>query len=159
MICFIFANLFLQSGTSPFETGGAGTVFVESISPEGEILKQKLTINNNGRAYPKAHVIAAGDRRHILDGIYEDISDAGGITWLDQEGYEYSFEELDVGGNAHMAILSDSWNTVVKANVTKLWGDKSGVIHVGMNQTMFIYNVDIYLPINLAAYRYVFVMH
>ena len=145
--------IFPHTGTSPFETGGAGTVFVESISPTGEILKQKLTINNNGHAYPKAAVISAGDRRHILDGIYEDISAAGGITWLDQEGAEYNFKELDVSGNAHMAILSDSWNDVVRVNVDWQWGDKTGVIHVGMNQTMFIHDVDIYQPANLAAYR------
>lgn len=126
---------------------------MESISSTGKILKQKLTINNNGHAYPKAAVISAGDRRHILDGIYDDISDAGGITWLDQEGLEYNFKELDVSGNAHMAILSNSWTDVVRANVDWLWGDKTGVIHVGMNQTVFIIDVDIYLPANLAAYR------
>ena len=56
-----------------------------------------------------------------------------------------------------MAILSDSWNAVARANVSWLWGDKTGVIHVGMNQTMSIDDVDIYLPVNLAAYKYVFV--
>ena len=140
-------------GTSPFETGGAGTVFVESISSTGEILKQSLTIDNNGHDHPKAAVVSEGQLRHVLNGVYDDIRYAGGITWLSQDSLTYNISELDVRGNAHMAILSDSWAEEIEANIAWLWGDKTGVVHVGMNQTVKITDVDVYLPVNLAAYQ------
>ena len=146
-------NSYYFPGTSPFESGGAGTVFVESISSTGEILKQKLTIDNNGHDHPRAAVVSEGQLRHVLNGVYDDIRYAGGITWLSQESLTYDIEELDIRGNAHMAILSDSWSEVIEANVLWLWGDKTGVLHVGMNQTVKITDVDVYMPVNLAAYR------
>ena len=142
-------------GTSAFETGGAGTAFVESISPTGAVLKQTLTINNNGHPYPKAAVISAGPLRHIRDGIYDDISAVGGVTWLDQEHDTYNFNHLVISGNAHVAILSDSWGERVQLNVNQLFGDMTAVLHIGMNQTANIIYVAIYMPAHVAAYKYV----
>ena len=87
--------------------------------------------------------------------MYDDIGYAGGITWLAQENLTYNILELDIRGNAHMAILSDSWSETIVANIGWLWGDKTGVLHVGMNQTVKITDVDVYMSVNLAAYRYV----
>ena len=144
---------YLSTGTSPFEIGGAGTVYIESKSTTGELLKQILKVDNNGIAYPKAAVVSAGNLRHVLNGIYEDTSSVGGVTWLFQKDLTYTFKELNISGNAHVAILSDSWNDEIVMIVDWLWGDKTGVLHIGMNQTAKIVDVDVYLPVNLNAYK------
>ena len=141
------------TGTSLFEAGGAGTIYVESRSATGELLKQSLIVDNNGNAYPRASDISTGERHHLLDGIYNDTSYAGGVTWLSQEELVYNIRDLTVSGNAHVAILSDSMKEVVEVNVGWLWGDRTGVLHAGMNQTVNIEDIDIYLPVNLAAYK------
>ena len=128
-------------------------MYVESRSATGELLRQTLVVDNKGNQYPKAAIISTGELHHLLDGIYDDISYAGGITWLSQKDLVYNIKELTVSGNAHLAILSDSWNEAVEVNIGWLWGDKSGVLHVGMNQTVKVEDVDVYLPVNIPAYK------
>ena len=148
----IWLYLFL-TGQSPFEPGGAGTVYVESVNSTGHLVVQRLTVNNNGNPYPLAHVISAGPLRHILNGIYTDTSTVGGVTWIYQEGDIYNFKELTLSGNAVVAILSDSYNQEITANIDWLWGDKTAVLHAGLHQTVNIKDLDIYLPINFLSYQ------
>lgn len=119
------------------------------------MIKQKLTVDNNGHNYPHAAIYSDGDLRNLLNGEYADISYAGGVTWLFHNENSYSFKELDVRGNAHVAILSDTDNDVTDVRVDFLWGDRSAVLHAGKNQTLGLTEVDVYLPANLAAYRYI----
>lgn len=91
-----------------------------------------------------------------MNGQYNDISYAGGVTWIYHGHHNYHFKELDVRGNAHVAILSDTDNEVIDVRVGFLWGDRTAVLHAGRNQTLGLRNVDVYLPSNLAAYRYIY---
>jgi hypothetical protein len=113
-------------------------------------------VDNNGHPYPHAADYNTGDLRNLLNGEYRDISYAGGVTWLKHDSTHYKFKELDVRGNAHVAILSDTDKEVIDVRVDFLWGDRSGVLHAGKNQTFGLTEVDVYLPANLAAYRFVF---
>ncbi|KAH3816402.1 hypothetical protein DPMN_117918 [Dreissena polymorpha] len=140
-------------GVSNSETGGAGTAYLDSKFNNGTLAYQKMTIDNNGHAYPRSSNYAEGNLRSLLNGEYGDISYAGGVTWLFHEALQYRFKELDVRGNAHVAILSDTDNEVIDVRVDFLWGDRSGVLHAGKNQTFGLTEVDTYLPVNLASYR------
>ena len=142
------------SGSSESESGGAGTSYVESKSENGTILSQKLIINNNGLEYPRRlEGLNAGPLKNLLDGQYKDISKVGGITWIKHDSSAYKFKELDVSGNAHVAILSDTDNDKIDARIGFLWGDRTGVLHAGKNQTFGLKEVDVYMPTNLAAYK------
>ncbi|XP_060557569.1 uncharacterized protein LOC132717977, partial [Ruditapes philippinarum] len=141
-------------GVSNSETGGAGTSYLEARHENGTLYKKKLTVDNNGHAYPHAADYNAGFLRNLLNGEYKDITNTGGVTWLYHDKLAYSFKELDVRGNAHVAILSDTDNEVIDLRVDFLWGDRTGVLHAGKNQTFGLRDVDVYLPTNLAAYRY-----
>ena len=143
----------LITGVSNSETGGAGTMYLESTHSNGTLNVQKLTVDNNGHAYPHASLYSQGDLRNLLDGEYSDISFSGGVTWISHDSFTYKFKELDVRGNAHVAILSDTDNENIDLRVDFLWGDRSGVLHAGKNQTFGLSEVDVYLPANLAAYR------
>jgi len=139
-------------GESNSETGGAGTAYLECVT-NGTMTKQKMTVDNNGHEYPHASNYNQGYLRNLLDGEYADISYSGGVTWLYHSDLQYRFKELDVRGNAHVAILSDTDNEVIDVRVDFLWGDRSGVMHAGKNQTFGLTEVDVYLPANLASYR------
>ena len=140
-------------GVSNSETGGAGTSYLESALANGTLLTQKVTVDNNGHDYPHASIYEHGDLRSLLDGNYDDISFAGGVTWLYDENPMYGFKELDVRGNAHVAILRNTNSDEIEVDIDYLWGDRSGVLHVGKQQTLRLTEVDVYLPANLAAYR------
>ncbi|KAL4226615.1 hypothetical protein ACF0H5_014598 [Mactra antiquata] len=141
-------------GTSNSESGGAGTSYLESRYSNGSLNVQKLTIDNNGHDYPHAFDYSEGILRNLLDGQYIDISYSGGVTWLYHDDNTYLFKELDVRGNAHVAILSDTDNEVIDVRIDFLWGDKTGVLHAGRNQTFGVTDVDTYFTNNLASYRY-----
>ncbi|WAR26294.1 hypothetical protein MAR_011998 [Mya arenaria] len=148
-------NISMKSygGVSNSETGGAGTSYLESKFDNGTLDYQKMTIDNNGHAYPHAAIYAEGDMRNLLNGEYVDISYSGGVTWLFHGALLYRFKQLDVRGNAHVAILSDTDNEQIDVRVEFLWGDRTGVLHAGKNQTFGLTDVDTYLPANLASYR------
>ena len=120
----------------------------------GSLSYQKLVIDNNGHAYPHASVYSQGELRSLLNGEYSDITYAGGITWLWHQELSYNFRQLDVRGNAHVALLSDTDNEQIDVRVGFLWGDRTGVLHAGINQTFGLTEVDVYLPANLVSYRY-----
>lgn len=128
-------------------------MYLESIYSNSTINVQKLTIDNNGHAYPHAFAYNDGDLRNLLNGEYSNINSSGGVTWLYHKELTYKFKDLVVLGNAHVAILSDTDNEVIDIRVDFLWGDRSGVLHAGKNQTFGLSEVDVYLPANLAAYR------
>ncbi|XP_038052472.1 uncharacterized protein LOC119725183 [Patiria miniata] len=153
-------------GSSAYEVGGAGTVYIEqymnnvtdanetNLNETRVTLHKTLKINNNGRPYPHAATYSHGDLRNLLNGEYDDITRSGGITWLWHSSNSYNFDEVHVHGNAHIAILSDTSAEVVQVRGGKLFGDRSAVLHVGRNQTFGFDWVDIYFAANVMLYRY-----
>ena len=127
-------------------------MYVENVKlGTNQILRRTISVDNNGLNYPRDHSMSS-DRRNLLNGIYDDISEAGGITWLNHDSDEYFFDDMSISGNAHVAILSDA---AVTTNVvlSSLAGDRTGVLHCGKNQSFKFVHVDVYLPINMMAYR------
>ena len=90
---------------------------------------------------------------NLFDGDYNNIGQAGGVTWLYHNDTTYSFDEVTISGNAHVAILSNtsSTNVVISADILK--GDRSGVLHAGKRQTFKFRDINVYLPLNIRAYK------
>ncbi len=87
------------SGSSTYEVGGAGTVYIEqygydNTSSTYNTLHKTLKVDNNGLPYPHAANYEHGNLRNLLDGRYEDISESGGITWLYHFSHDYYFNEV-----------------------------------------------------------------
>ena len=139
---------------SGYESGGAGTIFTELINiTTGQSTHREMRVDNNGIAYPHEPVHSAGALRNLSDGDYADISKIGGVTWLFHESQIYKFDIVTVEGNAHVAILSDTTNEDADVRIGLLMGDRSGVLHAGKRQTFGYSKVDVYLPVNVMAYK------
>ena len=60
---------------------------------------------------------------------------------------------MHVHGNAHVAILSDTSKESILVRGGELYGDRSAVLHIGMNQSLDFNFVDIYFAANVHLYR------
>lgn len=158
---YTFYNIFNLSGTSTLETGGAGTVYVELSNSSGTILHRKIYVDNNGHPYPRGSDLTQGSLRNLLNGSYDDISEVGGVTWLYHNATEYFFNTMTISGNAHVAILSNTSSQDINIYGIKLYGDRSGVLHCGRRQRYGFEDIDIYMPVNIMAYRSdpIFLLH
>jgi len=141
-------------GRSDYEVGGSGTIYTEGITGIDGDSKRQLVINNNHVGYPHEAVYSEKPRRTILGGVYDDISEVGGVTWLYHPSQQYQFDVVTISGDAHVAIHSNMALEQADVRIGYLMGDRSGVIHAGANQTFGYRKVNVYLPINVMAYRY-----
>ena len=121
-----------------------------------EVITRNLRVDNGHQDYPKdSRDFKFGVLRNLLDGEYKNISNIGGVTWLFHKSPLYKFDVFTVEGNAHVAILSDTETSDIHIDVKKMYGDKTGVFHIGKRQRFGVEDVDIYIPVNIMAYRYV----
>ncbi|PIK61100.1 hypothetical protein BSL78_01925 [Apostichopus japonicus] len=132
-------------------SGGAGTVYLERIEDEESDSDRRtvykiLKVDNKGINHPPT--------QNILNGVYDDITEIGGVTWLWHSSHEYQFNETHVHGNAHLAVLSDTERETVVIDGGSLYGDRSAVIHIGMNQSLSFDWVDVYFAANVMLYRH-----
>lgn len=65
----------------------------------------------------------------------------------------YSFDSVIIEGNAHVAILSNTSYELAHVDAGLLEGDRSGVLHIGQQQTFNFSDVNTYIPVNIMAYR------
>ena len=129
--------------------GGAGTVFLYHLIHK----HRTLLISNAGRkALPTEHLV-------IKD--YSEPALISGKTWLLPSSGEhnfsrnqnYYFEELQIYGAAHLAVLTEPHNRSATIYFRNMIGDRTGTIHVGYNQTMDLIRPTIDLPFNVRVYR------
>ena len=91
--------------------------------------------------------------RNLLDGNFSDISEIGGVCWLFHDPAHGHIETISILGNAHVAILNEGANEV-RLVIHSLLGDKSGILHLGGNQTVRFYSDGGFVPqINFMAYK------
>lgn len=136
------------NGTGSSLSGGAGTMFFYH-----SLYKHRtLMINNRGRkSLPKAQKIES----------YSDVGLLPGRTWLLPSSGDHSmagdqnyhFEEIQMYGGAHLAILTDPPNRTASVYFRDMIGDRTGTIHIGYNQTMDLLREIIDLPFNVRVYR------
>jgi hypothetical protein len=145
-----------RGGLGFLENGGPGTVYLQGTN--GTHIHRILQVDNGGIHYPWAVVKAEGRLHDIYLGNYSDIRMVGGVGWLhyDTNTTDYDFEELRLGGNAHMAVLTGPWRSnaqTVTLDTLLLTGDRTGMLHVGASQTFKIETADVYFPANALVYE------
>lgn len=130
------------------QNGGAGTIFVYHMIED----HQTLIIDNNGLQTP--------DEEHIIED-YNDLSGDSCRTWiLPQSGkhffaggnYSYSFDELQIYGAAHLAILVEPFPAPTDLFFRYMIGDRTGTVHLGDQQVMDLERPEIDLPFSVQVY-------
>ena len=129
--------------------GGAGTVFLYHLIHKHRTL---LISNADRKALPAEHLV-------IKD--YSEPALISGKTWLLPSSGEhnfsgdhnYYFEELQIYGAAHLAVLTEPHNRSATIFFRNMIGDRTGNIHIGYNQTMDLIRPSIDLPFNVRVYR------
>ena len=89
----------MSQGDGSHEVGGAGTVYLEQLRVTEDtgaraVTHRILRVNNGDRPEPLAQDTTQGPLRNLLDGLYDDITEAGGITWLWHTENQYEFNEV-----------------------------------------------------------------
>ena len=130
------------------ENGGSGTSFVYNKVE----LHRTIIVDNNGR-HPR--------HEHNIIGDYRDLTYDSARTWiLPESGYntfangkfEFHFEEIQIYGAAHLAVLPEPVGTVVDLFFTNMIGDRTGTVHLGDGQVMDLRRPEIDLPFNCRVY-------
>ncbi len=132
------------------ENGGAGTVFLYHM-----VHQHRTLLVDNGGLQPK-------DRFHVIES-YSNLSTDGCRTWIlpvsgshafasELHVYDYQFEEFQMYGSAHMAILTEPTNANTSLFFLYMIGDRSGTVHLGQNQVMDLERERIDLPFSVRAY-------
>ncbi|XP_070535282.1 uncharacterized protein [Ptychodera flava] len=128
--------------------GGPGTM----IFYHNDFDHLSLMVDNNGRG-PKE------DENMIED--YHDLTEDESRAWIlpSSEDHEFSgdnnyhFDELQMYGQAHLAILTDPPDREASFYFQNMIGDRTGTIHVGMNQTVDLFRDEIDVPFNVRVYE------
>lgn len=136
------------TGGSYSENGGAGTVFVYNVMEN----HTTIILDNDGK-HPR-------DKFNIIND-YNDLTYDSCRTWiLPESGYNdfangqflFSFNELQIYGAAHLAVLPEPFDTQVDIFFLYLIGDRTGTIHIADKQDMDLERQEIDLPFNTRVY-------
>ena len=136
-----------MGGTSQFEVGGAGTIFLYHL-----VHTHRTLLLDNGGHQPL--------KNRIQD--YSDLSQDGCRTWIlpvsgrhmfANSSHQFHFEELQIYGGAHLAILTDPINTKVSFFFKHMIGDRTGTIHIANNQVMDLKRHFLDLPFTPYIYE------
>ena len=92
---------------------------------------------------------------------YSDVSLLPGHAWLLPSSgkhafagnQSYNFEELQMYGGAHLAVLTEPHDTAASIHFRDMIGDRTCTIHIANNQTMDLIRDKIDLPYNVRVYR------
>ena len=146
-----FDGIFVaKGGDSESEVGGAGTVYLEHRN-NSVTINNTLIVDNKLLKYPLAIDKSKGHLHNLLDGLYHDISQVGGVTWL-IEYRNHSFTRVDIRGNAHVAVLWHISLGDIEFRSQTLTGDTTGVLHLGRQQLFGFLKVNLYFPLNCMVY-------
>ena len=123
----------------------------------GAAIHRRMIIDNAGahsRPTPGAPPSHHAPLRNISGGDYRAVSTEGGVTWLFHPTQRYRFDVMSISGGAQVAILSDLGREAADLHIGLLVGDRTGTVHAGDRQTFSYSRVDVYLPVNVMAYRW-----
>jgi hypothetical protein len=135
-------------GGANSEAGGAGTVFLYHMQEN----HTTIILDNDGQ-HPRDHYNVIND--------YNDLTYDSCRTWiLPESGYNtfangkfsFSFNELQIYGAAHMAVLPDPVGTLVDIFFLYMIGDRTGTMHIDNQQVMDLERIEIDLPFNVRVY-------
>lgn len=128
------------------EAGGPGTVFLYHMIKE----HRTLLINNGGQKPLVSAIVDYGDLKK--DGCKAWILPESGKHHFASKGEDFHFEELQIYGGGHLAVQTDIVGTPASLFFKHMIGDRSGTIHVGLNQVMDLKREEIDLPYSVHVY-------
>ena len=110
-----------------------------------------LYINNNNL---HSHTVTTIDDYTNLatDSFKAWLMPDSGEHWMANRNHEYHLDELQIFGNAHLAILPKPFTEGALLDFRYMIGDRSGVIHVGPYQVMDLHRP--FLDVPFSAYVY-----
>ena len=129
------------------EAGGPGTVFLYHM-----IHDHRTLLIHNGHQQPLESAIDD----------YSDLSRDGCRAWLlPQSGshhfargkHDFHFEELQIYGGGHLAVLTDPVGRNTSLYFEHTIGDRTGTIHVSTKQVMNLFRPEVDLPFNVRVYK------
>ena len=138
-----------HSGGGASEHGGGGTAFLYHVGHQHRTL-----IIDNGGKHPQ-------DKEHILKD-YANYKNDSCRTWIFPESgkrefakysHDYHFEELQIYGAAHLAVLTSPVNTKASLFFQHMIGDRTGTVHIGMNQILDLDREEIDVPFSVRVYK------
>lgn len=132
------------------QPGGPGTVFMF----HKEYNHTTLYVNNDD--------LQSAHDAYIKD--YNDISSDSFKAWIlpklgepslvNWEGeFNYHFNELQIYGNAHIAILPEVVSNETDFHFINMIGDRTGTVHVGPQQVLDLERVFVDTPFNAYVYK------
>ena len=138
----------IYSVQSPAEPGGPGTTFIYHQHHN----HSTLLIDNNHRV--SHHVGQVKNYLNLTTDSFKAwfLPDSGD-HWIAKHNHDYRFDELQVYGNAHLAILPEPFEDGASLHFRHMIGDRSGVIHVGPNQVMDLRRHFIDTPFSSYVYE------
>ena len=129
------------------EPGGPGTVFLYHQQNN----HSTLYLNNLGRV--STHVQTIRNYTDITrDSFKAWILPDSGRHWLALGDHDYRFDELQIYGNAHLAILPQPVEHGANLHFRYMIGDKTGIVHVGPYQVMDLRRLFIDTPFSSYVY-------
>ena len=137
---------FGQENLCKAEVGGPGTVFLYHM-----VHGHRTLLINNGGQKPLASAI----------GNYTDLSRDGGRAWIlpqssghhfADRGLNFHFEELQIYGGGHLAVLTDPVGRNASLFFRYMIGDRTGTAHVSVNQVMDLHRPAIDVPFSVHVY-------
>ena len=151
------------AGGSQAENGGPGTVYVHKLPvldssgqvPSTFVQNRTLWVDNEGKG-PK-------DPLRNLTTYYSDITRGSAVAWLIPSEYpsfvpdtitrsQVMLDEFQIYSQAQMAIVNPDYPTAyVYVNIYTIDGDRSGHLHIGFNQSLFVGNGRV--PNDLSVYH------
>ena len=145
-----YNGTFSVRGGPGIEAGASGTVYLEQGNAS-HVIGRKLIVDNEGQALPKTVEKNGDNLFHLFGGVYSDITSVGTVTWL-KESDEYSFDEVVLQGNSHLALFGNASRQNVRLRAHLLTGDRSAVLHIGALQDVYFQDIDVYFPVNALVY-------
>ncbi|XP_071506021.1 uncharacterized protein [Diadema antillarum] len=137
------------SASSQMENGGAGTVFIYDMT-----IQHRTLILDNGGLQPRTpHHTLWNYAEIALDGCRSWILPQSGRHFFANGTYTYHFEELQVNGAAHAAVLTDPVDSEATLFFLYMIGDRTGTLHIGFNQTLDLERPEIDLPFSTRVYH------
>ena len=136
-----------SSGSSG-EPGGPGTVFMYN-----QIEDHRTIYINNYNRQTNTEVNLIRDYSDLSEDFFKAwiLPNSADHPFADGDG-GFEFEELQIYGNAHLAMLQDPLDSTANFYFHNMIGDRSGFVHVGPNQVMDLERTFVDTPFSSYVY-------
>ena len=137
------------SGTQG-EPGGPGTVFMYNM-----VKKHRTIYVNNNNLKTKREVSLIRNYGDLSQDMFKAwiLPNSADHKFANPSGDGFSFEELQIYGNSHLAMLQEPLDSSASLFFLNMIGDRTGFVHVGRNQAMDLNRLFLDTPFSSYVYE------